>query len=185
MDMAFILSAVNEDGLTETLRPAITGVTGVSSVTLNDNLRDQLADVIAGAEVVDQFGDVLLIVHAEGQVDENAVSVAVNAHNPATPSAGQQEAALWAQVAADADALLASIDWQAELTDINQGIALVQNQIVNGAPTLVQVRASLGLLLIGNGTTVPEGMIHKIEKIGRYILALSRILGKTNDTETT
>lgn len=175
-ELAFILDDVNDNALTEALRPSIAGVTGISTIILTEALRIQLADLIASAEVVDEFGDILLLVHYEGAVDENAVSIAVNAHNPATPSMSETLQA----VAAEAEAALLAIDWDAELEDIEQGITLVTNQIVNGNPTLAQVRATLGLLLIGNGTT-EEGLIRKIRKLGKWQKNVLQMLAKTDD----
>lgn len=172
MDLAFILTAVNEEALTETLRPAIAGVNGVSAVELTDSLRIQLADLLATAEVVDEFGDVLVIVHAEDTVDENAVSIVVNAHNPATPSTAQAQQAAWALVASAADAALLAVNWQAHAQDIAAGRSAA-NAILADANLPVATRNRIGNLFLG--------VMDKLEFLGRMNLRMLQTFAKTND----
>lgn len=172
-ELAFILTAVNDEALTETLRPAIAGVSGISTLELDDALRIQLADLIATAEVVDGFGDVLLLVHYEGVVDENAVSLAVHAHNPATPSTRQAQHEAWTQVAEAADAALEAIDFDDHLQDIEDGRA-VAALILADTNLPAATRNRIGGLF--------NGILDKLELQTRFNRRLLQTFAKTNDT---
>lgn len=86
------------------------------------------------------------------------------------------------QVRAAARVFLHSVNWVQELADIQAGLTAVAN--LRTATTLVQARDRTADILAGNGTTFPEGVIQKIEKLGRWMRAAAQLFAATDDMTT-